>query len=321
MATAIPKISDHFQALNDVGWYASAFFLTTYSSSSHCVLNGEPLCNQHSENYIKYSTSSTSSSSQSQSSKVRHLPIGCRFNFVVGSLICGLAPTSVALIVGRAIAGVGGAGIFSGAFTIISYVVPLRQRPMFFAAVGAVNAVASVAGPLAGGAFTEHVSWRWCFYINLPIGAITIVTIAFLLPVPRQRLLSLPLNQKFSELDLWGVFFLVPYFVLCCGETDDGRSIVCLLLALQWGGTVHAWNSSIIIGLFVGFGLMILIFIGIQIYRGDKATLPLSVLKQRTIASAAFFMFFMGASIFILIYYSIHPTLLPFPQISMVLTN
>ena len=121
-----------------------------------------------------------------------------------------MAPTSVALIVGRAIAGVGGAGIMSGAFTIISYVVPLRQRPMFFAAVGAVNAIASVAGPLAGGAFTEHVSWRWCFYINLPIGAITIATIAFLLPVPKQRLLSLPLREKFSELDLWGLFFLIP---------------------------------------------------------------------------------------------------------------
>ena len=79
---------------------------------------------------------------------------------------------------------------------------------------------------------------------------------------------------------------------------------MCLLLALQWGGTIYAWNSSRIIGLFVGFGLMVIIFIVIQIKRGDKATLPLSVLKQRTIASAALFSFFMGASIFILIYYS-----------------
>ena len=80
--------------------------------------------------------------------------------------------------------------------------------------------------------------------------------------------------------------------------------MVCLLLALQWGGTIYAWNSSRIIGLFVGFGLMIIIFIIIQIHRGDKATLPISVLKQRTVASAAIFSLFMGASIFILIYYS-----------------
>jgi hypothetical protein len=84
----------------------------------------------------------------------------------------------------------------------------------------------------------------------------------------------------------------------------DDRSVVCLLLALQWGGTVYAWNSSRIIGLFVGFGLMITIFVIIQIKRGDKATLPLSVLRQRTVASAAFFLFFMGAALFVLIYYS-----------------
>lgn len=141
---------------------------------------------------------------------------------VVGSLICGLAPTSVALIIGRAIAGAGGAvcprhgvadqqGIFSGAFTVIAYIVPLRQRPLFFASVGGVNAVASVVGPVVGGVFTQHVTWRWCFYINLPIGAITIATIAFLLPVPHQPLASLPLREKIDEIDYYGAIFLMPY--------------------------------------------------------------------------------------------------------------
>jgi len=80
--------------------------------------------------------------------------------------------------------------------------------------------------------------------------------------------------------------------------------IVCLLLALQWGGTEHPWNSSVIIGLFIGFGLMIIIFVIVQIKRGDNATLPPSILRQRTVASAALFQLFLGAGLFILIYYS-----------------
>jgi Fungal trichothecene efflux pump (TRI12) len=87
-------------------------------------------------------------------------------------------------------------------------------------------------------------------------------------------------------------------------NSSDGSSVVCLLLALQWGGTVYPWSSSRIIGLFIGGGLMIIIFIIIQFKRGDKATLPISVLKQRTVASSALFSLFMGASFFILIYYS-----------------
>lgn len=158
----------------------------------------------------------------------------------------------------------------------------------------------------AGGTSPSHLTStnEFSFYINLPIGAVTIVTIAFLLPVPHQPLKALPLKEKIAELDLLGAFFFLPYPALDV-KCPNCSATVCFLLALQWGGTVHPWNSSVIIGLFVGFGLMMGTFIGLQFYRGDKATLPPSVLKQRSVASAGLFNFFMGASIFILIYYSI----------------
>ena len=83
--------------------------------------------------------------------------------FEIGSAVCGAAPNSIVFIVGRAIAGMGSAGIYAGAVIIIVYMVPLRQRPVYTGALGAVFGVASVAGPLLGGAFTNDVSWRWWY--------------------------------------------------------------------------------------------------------------------------------------------------------------
>lgn len=87
--------------------------------------------------------------------------------FEVGSLVCALAPTSMALIIGRAVAGVGSAGIFTGALVVLAHTVRVERRPAFFGLIGAMYGIASVAGPLMGGAFTEKLTWRWCFYINL----------------------------------------------------------------------------------------------------------------------------------------------------------
>lgn len=213
------------------------------------------------------------------------------FIFEIGSLICAVAPSSTVLIVGRAIAGIGVAGIFSGAMVIISRTVPLPKRPAVFGMFGMVWGIASIAGPLLGGAFTDGVSWRWCFYINLPIGGLSIVVLLFILRLPGKNEFSgTPVLERIKQLDLIGAALLIP-------------AIICLLLALQWGGNKYPWSNSRIIGLFIGFGLMIILFSISQLYLGQKATLPPHILKKRTVLSAILYALFFGGAFFVLVYY------------------
>jgi MFS family permease len=99
--------------------------------------------------------------------------------FELGSLICGVAPSSTALIVGRAIAGLGSAGIFSGALIIVANTVPLGKRPMYTGLIGAMYGIASVAGPLMGGVFTDKVTWRWWYVEHFPSSRSSDVPLAF----------------------------------------------------------------------------------------------------------------------------------------------
>jgi MFS family permease len=138
--------------------------------------------------------------------------------------------------------------------------------------IGAMEGVAIVIAPLLSGAITQHVNWRWCFYLTLPIGGVTILAIAIFFKPPRtHEASSLTFMGKVKEMDLFGMFMLIP-------------SIVCLLLALQWGGTRFAWNSSRIIALLVIFALSFIAFVAIQIWKKDGASLPPRVIKQRGVA-------------------------------------
>ena len=266
IAPALGKITDDFQSITDIGWYGAAYLLTTTS-----------LQPSYGKIYRYFS--------------VKYTFLTAVFIFEAGSLLCALAPTSKAFIIGRALAGVGTAGLFSGAVVILSYTLPLRRRPAAFGLIGAMWGLASVAGPLLGGVFTDHATWRWCFYVNLPIGGVAMGFIFLFLKIGRaNNPEQLTLVQRILKLDLLGAGIFIP-------------AIVCLLLALEWGGTEYPWNSSRIIGLFVGFGLMIIVFIGIQIWKGDDGTLPPRLFKNRNVLCAMLFAFFFGAGFFPLVYY------------------
>lgn len=211
--------------------------------------------------------------------------------FEIGSAMSGAAPNSTIFIIGRAISGLGSAGIMSGLMIIMFMTVPLQKRPLFQGLFGAVFGVASVIGPLLGGAFTDELTWRWCFYINLPIGAVTIVVIALILHLPQQaKTAELSWKQRLLQLDPLGNLFLLP-------------GVVSLLLALQWGGTTYAWRDARIIVLLILFGVLILGFVAIQAWKGDAATTPPRIVKNRSIAAGMAYNLCGGATMMTFLYY------------------
>ena len=143
-------------------------------------------------------------------------------------------------------------------------------------------------GPLLGGALTENVTWRWCFYLNLPIGAVTVVIIALILNVQSPSQANLPTSEKLKQLDPIGTFFFLP-------------GIVCLLLALQWGGSTYAWSDGRIIALLVLFVVLFAAFVAVQIIKKEGATVPPRIFKQRSIFAGVLYTVGAGGAMMIMV--------------------
>ena len=161
---------------------------------------------------------------------------------------------------------------------------------VYIGLVSAIFAFGTVVGPLVGGAFAENVSWRWCFYINLPIGAITAIGLLAFFHPPTRPVEQQNIVQRMKKIDVVGAMIFIP-------------TIVMILLALQWGGNTYPWKSATIIGLFCGFGGLLLVFIAWEIRLGDDAMIPPSIMMQRTVLWGGLAInFFMGGA-FVIIYY------------------
>ncbi|KAM7218997.1 Major facilitator superfamily domain containing protein [Rhypophila decipiens] len=268
IGTAIPQITTEFGSLASVSWYGSAYLLTLTAF--------QPLFG----NLYKYFNA-----------KVVFLVSLVLFE--VGSVVCATAPRSEILIFGRAFLGFGAAGLLQGALAIIGYVVRLDRVPLFQGIVISSFGVSVCIGPVIGGALTQYATWRWCFWINIPVGFCSIVVVLLCVPLEQssnKTNRSLSLANKLRHIDVIGTILFI-------------GAICSLLLVLTWGGTTYAWSDPRCIGLFVSFGFLTSSFSYWMWRKKELAFIPLRVLGQRSICMGTLAIFGIGLASQVYAYY------------------
>lgn len=247
----IPQITNEFHALNEIGWYGSAYLLTT------CAF--QPIFGR------LYSHCSA-----------KWTYVSATLWFTIGSVISASAPSSSFLVVGRAVSGVGAAGLLSGAFIIIAMLTTPAKTPIFQGIISAMFGLSSVSAPLIGGLFTDLITWRLCFYILVPIGFLAICLLLVCLDLPPARSSWATTYQAIQELDVGGTALFLTAFT-------------CLLFALQYGGIWYSWADWHSAGLLAISGMLTIIWLCDQVWMGENAMIPLRMIRHPVVAAVGFF--------------------------------
>jgi EmrB/QacA subfamily drug resistance transporter len=251
VSTALPTIVGDFHSSNLLSWVITAYLLASTAST--------PLWGKAGDLYGR--------------KRLFQLAIVV---FLVASALCGASQNIIELIAFRGLQGIGGGGLLSLAFAIIGDVIPPRDRGRYQGYFGAVFGVASVVGPLAGGFAVDSLSWRYIFYINLPLGIAALAV--------TNRVLRLPMRKREVKIDWWGAILLV-------------AGVSCILLATQLGGTTYRWASWQVIGLFA-LGALILVGFVLREATAPEPILPLGLFRLRIFTVANTIAFVSGVAMF-----------------------
>ncbi|MDE2229884.1 MAG: MFS transporter [Alphaproteobacteria bacterium] len=252
VVTALPAIADELNGLQHLSWIVTAYLLTSTAST--------PIYGKLSDLY----------------GRRRLIVIGIGI-FVAASAFCALAQSMGQLIAARALQGIGGGGLISMAQAIIADVIAPRERGRYQVYMSGIWALASVGGPVLGGVFVEYLSWRWVFWINLPIGALGLV-------LCWRALKRLPVRGGYPRIDYLGAAILIP-------------GVVALLLVASWGGVEFPWTSAPILGL-AAAGILLLVAFALQEMRAPEPLLPPRLLLDPVILMANLIGFVVSAGMF-----------------------